>query len=283
MAYKYTFIKDLFYSTRDEGLPNSNVINNVTNPETINVNSVRTLRTSFASGFEKLDGKLYNISYSSVRVPDNNPTSDVPATFKETFVINDGQENSVIATSVYKDIGDSGSDITTISKTKWNASGIGRLLDVNFAVIDYDNDGTRFGYPNSRRVRLFKLDFISLPQLAGNWKYSGEILKRSSLNDVPNFDTIFKTSSLVEITQKDRFLILKIPKNDVRPTTSYLLGTLTYVADHWKLSFSDDDDNGFINLTQVNTREWNGNYSESGFSGTVSQNQAASIVSLKKV
>jgi hypothetical protein len=281
MPYKYTLIKELFYSTRDEGVPNSNVVNTLTNPETINTNSSRSLRTSFASGFKKLDGKLYNISYNAVRVPDNNPISDVPASFKETFVINDGPENSVTGTSVYNDIG--GSVITTISKTKWTASGTGRLLDVNFAVIDYDNDGTRFGYPNSRRVRLFKLDFISLPQLAGNWKYSGEILKRSSLNDVPNFNTIFKTSSLVEITQKERFLILKIPKNDVRPTTSYLLGTLTYVANHWKLSFSDDDDNGFINLTQVNPREWNGNYSESGFCGSTTQNQAASIVSLKKV
>ena len=159
MPYKYTLIKDFFYSTRDNGVSNANVVNTLTNPETIKIDNLRSLRTSFANGFKKLDGSLYNISYSYVRIPNNNPNSNVPASLKETFVINDGPENSVTGTAVYNDAGTSND--TTISKTKWNASGTGRLLDVNFAVIEYDNDGTRFGYPNSRRIRLFKLEFIN--------------------------------------------------------------------------------------------------------------------------
>lgn len=282
MPYKYTLIKDLFYSTRDDGVPNANEVNTLTNPQTIKGDDVRTLRTSFGNGFKKLDGSLYNISYSYVRVPTNNPNSDVPATFKETFVINDGPENSVIGSAVYNDTGSS--VITTISKTKWTASGTGRLLDVNFAVIEYDNDGTRFGYPYSRRIRLFKLDLISLPQLAGNWKYQVSVLRRKNNTEVPNLNNIITTQpSNAIITQKDKFLIMELPPDATRPVTSYLLGTLTYVADHWKLTFSEDDDNGVFTYVQKENNVWEGSYTESGFCGSREQFQTAGISTLRKV
>ena len=282
MPYKYTLIKDLFYSTKDKGVPNANVVNTLTNPETIKNDNIRSLRTCFASGFKKLDGKLYNISYNSVRVPDNNPNSDVPASFKETFVINDGPENSVTGTAVYSDTGSS--DITTISKKKWTASGTGRLLDVNFAVIEYDNDGSRFGYPNSRRIRLFKLEFISLPKLEGNWNYQVSVLRRKNKNEVPNLNNIITTQpSNVIITQKNKFLVMELPPDATRTVKSYLLGTLTYVADHWKLTFSDDDDNGVFNFTQKDKNVWEGAYTESGFCGSREQFQTAGIATLKKI
>lgn len=159
MQYKYTLIKEVYYSTKDNGVSNSNNVNTLTDPKTIKGDNIRTLRTNFSVGFKKLDGQLYNISYSGVRVPANNSTANVPPTYKETFVINDGPENSVTGTAVYADTGSS--DITNISKTKWIASGTGKLIHVNFATIEYDNSGEKFGYPNSRRIRLFKLELVN--------------------------------------------------------------------------------------------------------------------------
>ena len=114
MQYKYTLIKEVYYSTKDNGISNDNNVNTLTDPISTKVDDIRTLRTNFSVGFKKLDGQLYNISYSGVRVPNNNSTSNVPATFKETFVINDGPENSVTGTAVYNDTGSS--DITTVLK-----------------------------------------------------------------------------------------------------------------------------------------------------------------------
>lgn len=285
MPYKYTLIKDLFYSTKDNGVNNSNAVNTLTEPNTIKSDNIRTLRTSFGNGFKKLDGKLYNISYSGVRVPNTNSISNVSATFKETFIINDGQENSVTGNAVYSDTGSS--DITTVSKTKWNASGTGKLADVNFATIEYDNNGSKFGYPNSRRIRLFKLelvDDIKVPNLAGDWIYQVSVLRRPNSTVKPDFSNIINTNpSPVKITQQDKFLVMELPADATRPVASYLLGTLTYVADHWKLTFSDEDDNGVFTLTQSDKNVWSGTYTESGFNGTRQQFQTAGIATIKKM
>ena len=285
MQYKYTLIKEVYYSTKDDGVSNSNNVDTLTDPVSTKGDNSRTLRTNFSVGFKKLDGQLYNISYSGVRVPDNNSISDVPATFKETFVINDGPENSVTGTAVYNDTGSS--DITTVAKTKWIASGTGKLIHVNFATIEYDNSGEKFGYPNSRRIRLFKLELEKdrkVPNLAGNWTYQVSVLRRPDVTVKPNFSNIITTTpSPVKITQQDKFLIMEIPADSTRPTVGYLLGSLTYVADHWEAVFSDYDDNGVFTLTTLDNKVWSGAYTESGFNGTRQQFQTAGIATIKKM
>ena len=156
---KYTKVGELFYSTKTDELPNSNVVNTLTEPLTIKDDSSRSLRSSFSSGFEDLDGKYNNISYSGIRIPDLNPLSGVKATFKETFVINT-LEGSLTGTAVYNDEGST--DITTVASTIWAAKGTGKYQDVNLVKIMYDNDSSKFGYVNSRKIAAFKAEKMYL-------------------------------------------------------------------------------------------------------------------------
>ena len=76
---------------------------------------------------------------------------------------------------------------------------------------------------------------------------------------------------------------MEIPADSTRPTVGYLLGSLTYVADHWEAIFSDYDDNGVFTLTQSDKNVWSGAYTESGFNGTRQQFQTAGIATIKKM
>ena len=53
MPYKYTLIKEVYYSTKDNGVSNSNNVNTLTDPKTIKGDNIRTLRTNFSVGFKK--------------------------------------------------------------------------------------------------------------------------------------------------------------------------------------------------------------------------------------
>jgi hypothetical protein len=123
-----------------------------------------------------------------------------------------------------------------------------------------------------------------LPILSGNWKYEGSILRRRNDEEKPDFDDILTISQTdVKITQKDRYVILEIPVDVTRPKPGYLLGTLTFVVNHWKLSFSDYDDNGSFSLNEIAKGVWEGNYTESGFCGSREQFQTTGIITLKKL
>ena len=123
-----------------------------------------------------------------------------------------------------------------------------------------------------------------VPNLAGNWTYEVSVLRRPYNNATPDFSNIINTTPTpVKITQQDKFLIMEIQPDDTRPTVGYLLGSLTYVADHWEAKFSDYDDNGVFTLTNSKQNVWSGAYTESGFSGTSQQFQTAGIATIKKM
>ena len=122
-----------------------------------------------------------------------------------------------------------------------------------------------------------------VPNLTGNWRYQVSVLRRPNDSTKPEFSSIINTTPTpVKITQEDRFLIMEILPDSTRPTVGYLLGSLTYVADHWEAIFSDYDDNGVFTLTQSNKNVWSGSYTESGFNGTSQQFQTAGIATIKK-
>lgn len=122
-----------------------------------------------------------------------------------------------------------------------------------------------------------------LPQLAGDWTYGGSILRRRNTNEKPDFDNIITIPpTSVKITQKERYIILEVPTDITRPTPGFLLGNLTYVVNHWKLTFSDYDDNGIFSLNEIGKGVWEGAYQESGFCGSREQFQTAGIIRLEK-
>lgn len=122
-----------------------------------------------------------------------------------------------------------------------------------------------------------------LPQLAGDWTYGGSILRRSNTNEKPDFDNIITIPPTnVKITQKERYIIVEIPTDITRPIPGFLLGCLTYVVNHWKLTFSDYDDNGIFSLNEIRKGVWEGAYQESGFCGSREQFQTTGIIRLEK-
>lgn len=123
-----------------------------------------------------------------------------------------------------------------------------------------------------------------IPQLAGNWTYEGSILRRNNAEEKPDLNNIVPIPpSTVEMTQKDRYVVMEIPTDITRPTPGFLLGSLTYVVDHWKLTFSDYDDNGVFTLNEIEKDVWEGAYTESGFCGSREQFQTTGIIRLKKL
>lgn len=154
------------------------------------------------------------------------------------------------------------------------------------AIIEYDNDtGKRCLtlYEKSSTESSPMNEPQPLPEIAGDWLYEVSVLRRKNNAEIPNFNNIVKTEpTTVKITQNDRFVILEIPTDPTRTEEGYLLGTLTYVADHWKLTFSDYDDNGVFNLNKIEEGIWEGAYTEAGFLGSKEQSQTAGIVTLKK-
>lgn len=157
---EYIILKNLWYSAKDEvdgnNVPNSNNVDILTNPFSEYAHNIRNLKTSPEDGFLNVDGNLFNISYEGIRIPDNNEFSTVTTpVFKETFIINT-PTGSVSGASIYPDSGSG--DATTVDTTQWIVyGGTGEFKDANYATMTYDNEGFRFGYPFSRRVRIMKV------------------------------------------------------------------------------------------------------------------------------
>ena len=159
---EYIIIKNLWYSARDivdgEPVKNSNQVDILSNPFTEYSHNIRALKTSPSDGFENIDGTTYNISYEGIRIPNNNNLTTVnTAVFKESFVINT-PTGSISGISVYNDSDLASGEITSIDNTQWIINGgTGEFKDANFAVMTYDNDGTRFGFRFSRRIRIMQV------------------------------------------------------------------------------------------------------------------------------
>lgn len=155
------------------------------------------------------------------------------------------------------------------------------------AIIEYNNEtGKRCLtiYKNSCIETSSKKKSHPLPKIAGDWIYQVSVLRRQDNKEIPNFNNIVTTEpTIVKITQQDRFIIMEIPPDELRSEKGYLLGTLTYVVDHWKLTFSDYDDNGVFNFTETKKGSWEGAYTKSGFLGSSEQYQTTGIATIKKV
>jgi hypothetical protein len=157
---EYIILKNLWYAVRDDIdgniVPNDNNVDVLTNPFSEYAHNIRSLRTSPDDGFVNIDGNLFNLSYEGIRIPKNNDNTTVTTpVFKETFIINT-PTGSVSGCAVYPDSGSG--DTTTIAMTEWILNGgTGEFKDANFATITYDNDGFRFGYKFSRRIRIMNV------------------------------------------------------------------------------------------------------------------------------
>ena len=148
---EYIIIKNLWYSARDivddEPVSNSNQVDILSNPFTEYSHNIRSLKTSPSDGFENIDGTTYNISYEGIRIPNNN-----------NFTTVNTPTGSISGISVYNDSDLASGEITSIDNTQWIINGsTGEFKDANFAVMTYDNDGTRFGYRFSRRIRIMQI------------------------------------------------------------------------------------------------------------------------------
>ena len=155
------------------------------------------------------------------------------------------------------------------------------------AIIEYNNEtGKRCltVYQKSSIESSSPKKLLPLPKIAGDWIYQVSVLTRKNNREIPNFNNIVTTEPTnVKITQKDRFVIMEILTDETRSDEGYLLGTLTYVIDHWKLTLSDYDDNGVFNFTEKEKGFWEASYTEPGFTGTREQVQTAGIATMKKV
>lgn len=168
-----------------------------------------------------------------------------------------------------------------------SCKGIFSQFNNGMAVIQFDNKTGR------RCLTLYENALINssdsepaippMPKLAGDWTYEGSILRRKSLEEKPDLkQTITIPPSPVVLSQENHFVVMELPKDITRPKDGYLLGVLTYVHNHWKLTFSDYDDNGVFNLNEVEKDVWEGAYTESGFLGSTEQFQSIGIITLKK-
>ena len=213
---------------------------------------------------------------------------DFHENYNITFSINNQVIGSLYVVTDYIQPSSGGSK-TLLNNVSGTVSCKGIFSDFNngTAIIEYDND------TGKRCLTLYKKSSIEsssmkkpqpLPKIAGDWLYEVSVLRRKNNEEIPNFNNIIKTKpTTVKITQKDRFIILEIPSDPTRSDEGYLLGTLTYVVDHWKLTFSDYDDNGVFNLNEIEKGIWEGAYTEPGFFGSKEQFQTAGIVTLKKI
>jgi len=157
--YKYTLIKSLYYSLRENSLSNSNSISVNTSYKfgTIFSNSSRCLNSSYEDGFQPLDGKLFNISYEGIRIPVTNPNTTVINTLKEFINVNI-PEGNLNGSSVYND--ENTGQTTSINKTTWCISGTGIFSNANYMEIIYDNSGSISGYPRSRQLDIYNVQKI---------------------------------------------------------------------------------------------------------------------------
>jgi len=157
--YRYTLLKSLYYSIKENELQNDNIISVNTKYKfgTINEYSCKSLNSSYEDGFQPLDGKLFNISYTSIRVPKTNLNTTVISTYKEFININT-PEGSIAGSTVYND--ERTGSTTTVNKTTWAINGIGNFIEANYMEIIYDNNGFISGYPYSRQMNIYKVETI---------------------------------------------------------------------------------------------------------------------------
>ena len=159
--YRYTLLKSLYYKFKMDGdyLSDGNVITVNTNYKfgTIYEFSCSQLYSSYEEGFQPLDGKLFNISYTSTRVPKTNANITVISTYKEFININT-PEGSIAGSTVYND--ERTGSTTTVNKTSWAINGIGNFIEANYMEIIYDNNGFISGFPHSRQMNIYKVEKI---------------------------------------------------------------------------------------------------------------------------
>jgi hypothetical protein len=154
---EYELITTLWYSTREDKLPNAQTVAFITDPPSDAGDNIRSLYTSphDSLGFGPL-GNDFTISYTGVRTPVNNDNSAITfPSFKETFIIN-VPAGTIEGSAVYYDRG-SGSDTTVDENVFTISGGRGIFNGAVIAIIKYDNDGEIFGEPFSRRIEVYKL------------------------------------------------------------------------------------------------------------------------------
>ena len=154
----YELVITLWYATREDGKPNSQIVNYDTIP--VNSDAYDNIRSLYSDpsnplGFGPL-GNDFTISYKGVRTPTTNVNSAVTfPSFKETLVLN-VPSGSIEAGAVYYDKGSG--DETTIDESIFTVTGgRGVFQDAKIALITYDNSGEKFGKPFSRRIEVFRL------------------------------------------------------------------------------------------------------------------------------
>lgn len=152
----YTLVATLWYSRIENGKPNSNLVITNTTPEVFAGSDVRSLYTSPNDplGFGPLGNKFY-ILIQGIRIPAINPNSAIDKpTFYEIYSIN-VPNGSFNASAIYIDFGTE--KITTNEEETFMINGgTGIFEDAKIAIIKYDNTGDIFGFPQSRRIEVFK-------------------------------------------------------------------------------------------------------------------------------
>lgn len=112
-----------------------------------------------------------------------------------------------------------------------------------------------------------------IPNIAGRWEFEVKNLIRNK-DKKPSFNDIKKLKLELEVTQKGKFVIVKMPKHPTRTVPGYRIGIWTLIHtnenSYWKLVLADDDDNGISEVTIKKYKEkkpflLEGYYIESGF------------------
>lgn len=117
-----------------------------------------------------------------------------------------------------------------------------------------------------------------VPLINGDWIVSGEILTRRDRNEEPDLNQIQSIKYEQKIEQKGKFVISK----DITGTR---IGVLTYYDQSWKLTLTDEDDNGSVILVPKCPQRydiWVGTYFESGFSGGKEQAQVVAHLEMRR-
>ncbi len=157
---KYKLLKTIWYryyienNDGDLTLATNNV-DILTNPFTECIYSINSMSKSPEENMESLGNKNC-ITYSGIRIPPNNFNSTVKSQFfNEKFYIFTPDGN-LSGEHSYQDFA-SGSE-TTINKSTFTCTGgTGVFRDATFVQITYDNSGDIFGFPYSRRLRVFQV------------------------------------------------------------------------------------------------------------------------------
>jgi len=112
-----------------------------------------------------------------------------------------------------------------------------------------------------------------IPDISGKWEFQVKNFINKK-DKIPSFNNIKKLKLELEVTQKGRFVIVKMPTHPTRLVTGYRVGVWSLIHTnekvYWKLVLADDDDNG---ISEVTVRQWKddkpffleGYYIESGF------------------